>query len=252
MKWVVVDDYDALSYAAAKRLLDRLAARPETVLGLPTGRTPVGMYARVVQICGKADPCFRRVTTFNLDEYVGIPASHPGSYSTFMRKHLFDHVDIDPGRIHIPDGLGRRWERKVDSMEDRLKLECAEYEVSIAAAGSMDLTFLGMGQNGHIGFNEPGASFDSRTRVIELSESTRHANAEHFPDGNVPTRAITIGIATILESHSIVLMASGERKAEAVKRLAAGESTPGFPASALSTHPDVTVILDRKAARLLE
>lgn len=252
MKWVVVEDYDALSSAAAKRVLDRLAEKPETVLGLPTGRTPEGMYERVVRICGKADPCFRRVTTFNLDEYVGLPASHPGSYYTYMKQHLFDHLDIDPGRIHIPDGLGRRWAGKADSLEERLKLECADYEVSIAAAGSIDLTFLGMGQNGHIGFNEPGASFESRTRVIELSESTRHANAEHFPDGDVPTRAITIGIATILESHSIVLMASGDRKADAVATLATSEPSTGFPASALSKHPDVTVILDRKAARLLK
>jgi len=251
VKWVVVDDYDALSSEAARLLLGRLAGQPEAVLGLPTGRTPEGMYARVVKICGKSDPCFRRVTTFNLDEYVGIQASHPGSYFTYMKQHLFDHVDIDTRRIHIPDGLGTRWARKADSVEERLKRECADYEVSIAAAGSIDLTFLGMGQNGHIGFNEPGASFESRTRVIELSESTRHANAEHFADGNVPTRAITIGIATILESHSIVLMASGDRKAEAVARLATSELSTGFPASALSTHRDVTVILDRKAARLL-
>lgn len=252
MKWVVVDDYDALSSAAARRLLDRLEEKPETVLGLPTGRTPVGMYARVVRTCGKKDPCFRQVTTFNLDEYVGIPASHPGSYSTFMKQHLFDHIDIDPERIHIPDGLGSRWAGNADSLDERLKLECAAYEVSIADAGALDLTFLGMGQNGHIGFNEPGASFASRTRVIELSESTRRANAEHFRDENVPTRAITIGIATILESHSIVLMASGERKAESVARLATSGPSLDFPASALSTHPDVTVIVDRKAARLLK
>jgi len=252
MKWVVVDDYDALSSAAASRMLERLKSDPETVLGLPTGRTPEGMYARVVGICGKSDPCFRQVTTFNLDEYAGIPASHPGSYFTYMKRHLFDHVDIDPRRIHLPDGLGLRWVDKTSSFEERLRLECADYESSIAAAGSLDLTFLGLGQNGHIGFNEPAASFESRTRVIELSESTRHANAEHFQDGKVPTRAITIGIATILESHSIVLMASGDRKAEAVARLETSKPTPDFPASALSMHPDVTVILDRKAARLLK
>lgn len=252
MKWVVVDDYEALSSAAATRLLDRLAENPDTILGLPTGRTPEGMYARVVRTCGKTDPCFRRVTTFNLDEYVGITPSHPGSYYTYMKQHLFDHVDIDHDRIHIPDGLGDRWAGQAESLEERLRLECADYEISIAAAGSIDLTFLGMGQNGHIGFNEPGAPFESRTRVIELSESTRHANAQHFLDGKVPTRAVTIGIATILESHSIVLMASGDRKAEAVARLSTSEPSTGFPASALSTHPDVTVILDRKAARLLK
>jgi glucosamine-6-phosphate deaminase len=250
MKWIVVDDYEALSAAAAKKLLAAIAIAPDVVLGLPTGSTPEGMYRRVVQECGSTRHCFDAVTTFNLDEYVGIPSSHPSSYANYMRQHLFAHIDISRERVHLPDGNAvkiRRAEPEL-SFDAALERECARYEAAIRAAGSLDLTFVGIGRNGHIGFNEPGTPFEARTRVVQLAESTQIANAPYFPDGRVPDRAITMGIATILESSAIVLLASGEKKRNAVERLRSGEVTTDFPASALLRHDDVTVIVDRAAA----
>ena len=231
MKWETLPDYDALSDRAAKIFLSAIRHNPRIVLGLPTGRTPVRMYERVVAACSREYHCFRDVVTFNLDEYAGIPSTHPGSYCTFMNDHLFDHVDIQKTNEHIPNGMA------LD-----LHAECASYEREIAAAGGLDLTFLGLGSNGHIGFNEPGTPFDSRTRVVALTESTRAANAPLFPDGNVPTHAITMGIGTILESKSIVLLASGEKKRAAIERLRSREISEDFPASALWMHRDVTVL----------
>jgi glucosamine-6-phosphate deaminase len=238
MRWEVVDDYAAMSRKASSLLLTAVRENPETVLGLPTGRTPEGMYSQIVAECGRTYHCFSRAATFNLDEYAGVPRDHPGSYHTYMRMRLFRHVDIDPARVHIPNGLA----------ED-LVAECEQYERAIVAAGGLDLTFLGLGTNGHIGFNEPGSPLDSRTRVVTLSESTHRANAPYFPDGHVPGQALTMGIGTILESRTIYLLASGEKKAEAIRRLARDEPDLEFPASALLRHPNVTVIADRAAAQ---
>jgi glucosamine-6-phosphate deaminase len=231
VRWERFDSADALSDRAAHLVLDAIHADPTTVLGLPTGRTPIGMYARVVAECSRSYHCFREVTTFNLDEYVGVPREHPGSYASYMRRHLFEHVDIDPRNTHIPDG------NAADPAA-----ECRRYENEIRDAGGLALTFLGLGRNGHIGFNEPGTPFDSRTRLVELTQSTRHANAADFPDGHVPSQAITMGIGTILESKRIVLLVAGSGKEEAVERLRAGAISEEFPASALWTHADVTVL----------
>ena len=231
MKWESFADAAAMSDRAAHILLDAIRTDPRAVLGLPTGRTPIGMYNRVVEECGREYHCFREVTTFNLDEYVGIPREHPGSYCSFMRAHLFDHVDLDRENAHLPNGNA-----------PDLEAECVRYEAEIREAGGLDLTFLGLGRNGHIGFNEPGTPFDSHTRVVELHESTRHANAALFPDGHVPTRAITMGIATILSSRRIVLLVAGDGKRDAVERLRSREQTTDFPASALWLHGDVTVL----------
>jgi glucosamine-6-phosphate deaminase len=232
VNWESLADYDALSDRAANIFLSAIRRNPRIVLGLPTGRTPVKMYERVVAACSRDYHCFRDVVTFNLDEYVGIESTHPGSYCMFMNEHLFDHVDMKKSNEHIPNG-----------MAPDADAECARYEREIAASGGLDLTFLGLGSNGHIGFNEPGTRFDSRTRVVALTESTRAANAPLFPDGNVPTHAITMGIGTILESKSIVLLASGDKKRAAIERLRSGEITEDFPASALWRHPDVTVLI---------
>lgn len=231
MKWEECEDYGALSRRAAELLLAAIRDDPRCVLGLPTGRTPIGMYDHVIAECTRQYHCFTGVTTFNLDEYAGIPREHPGSYFIYMKQHLFDHVDLDPENAHIPHG---------DAPD--LDAECARYEREIAAAGSLGLTFLGLGQNGHIGFNEPGTPFDSRTRVVELSHSTRIANADLFADRKVPTHAITIGIGTILDSKRIVLLASGESKRDAVARLRTSDIDESFPASALWTHGDCTVL----------
>jgi glucosamine-6-phosphate deaminase len=226
MHWQSLHSYESLSSAAARIFIDAIRNDPRIVLGLPTGRTPVGMYERVVNECSCRD-----IVTFNLDEYAGISCDHPGSYCAYMQQHLFSHIDIDPSHAHIPDGTA-----------PDLDAECARYERAIADAGGLGLTFLGLGQNGHIGFNEPGTPFTSRTRVVELTHSTRLANAGLFEGGRVPERAITIGIATILESKRIVLLASGASKRDAIARLRSGEVSENFPASALHSHQNVTVL----------
>ena len=227
MNWQTFDSPEALSARAAELMFGAIHANPKIVLGLPTGRTPIGMYDRVVQECAREYRCFRDVVTFNLDEYCGVPPDHTGSYFTYMKRHLFDHVDLDPENAHIPNGI---------------EPDPEGYEAEIREAGGLDLTFLGLGRNGHIGFNEPGTPFDSRTRVVELTQSTRHANADLFPDGHVPTHAITMGIGTILESRAIVLLAAGAGKGAAIARLRGGEITEEFPASALHRHPNVVVL----------
>ena len=227
MKWETFDTQEALSARAAELMFGAIQANPKVVLGLPTGRTPIGMYDRVIQECAREYRCFQDVVTFNLDEYAGVPPDHTGSYFTYMKRHLFDHVDLDPRNTHIPNGVAPNPDG---------------YEAEIRRAGGLDLTFLGLGRNGHIGFNEPGTPFDSRTRIVELTQSTRHANADLFPDGHVPTHAITMGIGTILESRAIVLLAAGAGKEEAIARLRSGEVTEEFPASALWTHQDVIVL----------
>jgi glucosamine-6-phosphate deaminase len=232
MLWETLETQEALSERGARLLLNAIAGDPQLVLGLPTGRTPVGMYRRVVSECTRQYHCFRDVTTFNLDEYVGIAPEHPASYYTFMKRHLFDHVDISPANAHIPHGTATD-----------LEAECVRYEKEIDAAGGIDLLFLGLGRNGHIGFNEPGTPFDSRTRIVELTESTRRANADLFHGDPVPTHAITMGIGTILDARRIVLLVAGERKEHAVERLRSGEITEDFPASALWKHADVTVLM---------
>ncbi|HKB80222.1 MAG TPA: glucosamine-6-phosphate deaminase [Thermoanaerobaculia bacterium] len=232
MNWETFADYGALSDRAASILLAAIGDDPHVVLGLPTGSTPVGMYDRVVAECAREYRCFRDVVTFNLDEYVGIPRDHAGSYAHFMQQHLFDHIDIRPENAHIPNGMA----------PDR-GVECARYERAIGGAGGLGLTFLGLGSNGHIAFNEPGTPFDSRTHVVALSESTRRANAPFFLDQRVPTHAITMGIGTILESRAVVLLASGEKKREAIERLRSGEESVNFPASVLGRHPNVRVLV---------
>jgi glucosamine-6-phosphate deaminase len=232
MKWETFESQDALADRAAHMLLSAIRDDPRAVLGLPTGRTPIGMYKRVVQECSREYHCFRDVATFNLDEYAGVPPEHPGSYYTYMRQHLFDHVDIDSMNAHIPHGNA-----------PDLHAECLRYEIVIHDAGGLDLTFLGLGRNGHIGFNEPGTPFDARTRVVELTDSTRSANADLFPEGHVPTHAITMGIGTILESRQIVLLAAGSGKKQAIERLQSAEISEDFPASALWKHDDVIVLV---------
>ena len=232
MRWETFESAGALADRAAHLMLDAIRDNPRIVLGLPTGRTPIGMYERVVRECTREYHCFSDVTTFNLDEYAGVDPQHPGSYFTYMRQHLFDHVDIDPQNAHIPHGNA-----------PDLHAECLRYEIVIHDAGGLDLTFLGLGRNGHIGFNEPDTPFDARTRVVELTQSTRSANADLFPEGHVPTHAITMGIGTILESKAIVLLVAGSGKEQAIARLQSAEIDQSFPASALWTHEDVTVLV---------
>ena len=224
-------------------ILDRRAKGQATVLGLATGHTPLPFYAELVRRHHGEGFSFANVTTFNLDEYLGLPSSHPASYRTFMHRHLFDHVDIAPDHIHLPDGM---------TPEEALAYHCAAYEQAIQQAGGIDMQILGIGRSGHIGFNEPGSPRDSRTRVVRLDERTRHDNSPAFASlAEVPTCAITIGCGTILEARRIRLLASGPGKAEIVRQALTGPVTDRISASFLQQHPDTCFLLDREAAAAL-
>lgn len=225
----------------AARISQQMTDQPASVLGLATGGTPVAVYQQLVRLHRQNGLSFSRVHTFNLDEYVGLAADHPQSYRMFMREQLFDSVDVDPERTFVPDGVA-----------SDLAAAAADHENAIRDQGGIDLQLLGIGQNGHIAFNEPGSALDSRTRVVDLTSSTIQANARFFADAaEVPTRAITMGIGTILESKSIVVMATGAAKAEIVRRALVGEETRDCPASYLRRHDGVTWYLDREAASQL-
>lgn len=232
MKWIEVNSYDEMSKVAANIFTKQLQEKPVSILGLATGGSPVGMYEELVKLQHAGQVSFKDVITFNLDEYVGLDQSSPASYWTFMHEQLFNHVDIKEENIHLPNGKA----------ED-LAAECAAYDARIKEAGGIDLQLLGIGVNGHIGFNEPGTPFESLTNIVELTESTRTENAIYFDDPkDVPTHAITMGIQSIMNAKEIVLIAFGEKKLEAIERLKNGIVNEDFPASQLLNHPNVTVI----------
>jgi glucosamine-6-phosphate deaminase len=248
------DDDDALAAALATRVLEAIAANPELVLGLPTGRTPLAFYRQLRERSGlsrrspeaKADGNridWSQVRTFNLDEFVGIGGDHPGSYRAFMQTELFEHVSINPTNIYMLDG------RAAD-----LKAECRRFEAAIADAGGIDLQILGIGANGHIGFNEPADGLCAHTHIANLEQPSRDANAQLFGGDwtRVPERALSMGMATILGARNIVMMATGAEKADAVFAMVEGLITTQLPASLLQVHPRVTVMLDEKAASRLK
>lgn len=236
----VLPDYEAMSAAAADVVASRLRDEPNAVFMVPTGTTPLGMYRRLVAMHEEEGLSFARATFFNLDEYLGLPPDHPASYHVYMRENFYGLVDVDPGRVHVPDGFAPDPEA-----------ECGRYEREIRAAGGVDLCVLGIGRNGHIGFNEPGASFDSRTRVVRLAETTRLVNATDFEGERAPERAISVGMRTISDSREVLLLASGANKARAVAAAVGGEVSEEVPASALRRHPNVSFFLDRDAASTL-
>ena len=232
IKWIEVNSYDEMSEVAAAIFAKQLQVKPDSVLGLATGGSPVGMYEELVKRQQGGEISFKDVKTFNLDEYVGLEQSNPASYWTFMHDVLFDHVDIKAENIHLPNGMAAD-----------LAVECQQYDATIEAAGGIDLQLLGIGVNGHIGFNEPGTPFTSLTNIVELTESTRTENAIYFNNpADVPTHAITMGIQSIMNAKAIVLIAFGAKKLEAMDKLRSGIVTEDFPASQLLNHPDVTVI----------
>ena len=241
MKLLLVEGYQEMSKVAAQLFAQEVKRKPDLVLGLATGGTPVGMYEELIRMHRTEGLSFSQATSFNLDEYVGLDAQHPQSYRTYMQEHLFAQIDMAAERTNIPRGDAQDLER-----------ECARYEQAIAEAGGIDIQVLGIGTNGHIGFNEPGSSASSKTRVVQLTPSTIEANARFFESvEEVPTQAVSMGIATILGAKKIVLLASGEAKAQAVRDMLEGEMTPDVPASLLQMHDDVTVIVDAPAASLL-
>lgn len=237
MRVEIYETYADLSRRAAEIVAGLVAQKPDAVLGLPTGSTPEGFYGALAE----RDADLSRVRTFNLDEYLGLPREHEQSYYTFMRLHLYERVNLNPANCQIPDGLAADPE-----------VECARYEAAIAEAGGLDVVLLGVGHNGHIGFNEPGTPWDARTRRVALAATTREANGRFFGTmDEVPREALTMGIGTILEARQILLLASGEAKAEIIRRTVEGEPSVAVPATALQGHPNVIVLLDRAAAGAL-
>ncbi|WP_416144021.1 glucosamine-6-phosphate deaminase [Planococcus koreensis] len=242
MKVEVVENYDEMSSRAADIMEAQILRNPRSVLGLATGSTPLGLYRKLAEGVRQRQLSYKQVKTINLDEYRGLNRSHPNSYHKFMNDHLFDHLDIDMRHTYLPDG-------QASSVEE----ECRRYEALIDRLGPIHLQILGLGTNGHIGFNEPGTPEDSLTHCVELDESTRINNARFFSSlEEVPTHAITMGIASILKSDKILLLASGKKKGEAVKRLLEKQPGEEFPASFLWKHEDVTLIVDREAYQLAE
>jgi glucosamine-6-phosphate deaminase len=235
----VFDTPDAVARAVAERAANALAARPSLVLGLPTGRTPIAAYAELRRLHAAGGADFSQAATFNLDEFAGVAASHPGSFRTYMERHLFGAVNLAPARIHFLNGAARD-----------LDAECERYEAAIAGAGGLDLQILGIGSNGHIGFNEPGDELAARTHRVTLADSTRRDNAPFFggDPGQVPREALSMGMGTILKAADILLIATGERKASCVERAVRGPVTTRLPASFLQLHPRVELYLDQAAA----
>jgi glucosamine-6-phosphate deaminase len=232
---LVLPTRDTAALAVAGFLAQTLRRTPDVVLGLPTGRTMIPVYRALVRLHQSGLAEFSRATTFNLDEFTGLPPKHPGSFRAYMRRHLFDHVDLPPGATHFPSSA-----RAKGSAYDRL----------IERAGGLDVCLVGIGRNGHVGFNEPASALTAETHRVKLKQATRRANAYLFGDRleEVPKFAMSMGVGTIMRARAIVLVALGAGKAEIVRAATTGPVTARVPASLLQTHPNVVVVLDREAA----
>lgn len=241
MKIIKAKDYEDMSRKAANIISAQVILKPDCVLGLATGSTPIGAYKQLAAWYEKGDVDFAEVSTYNLDEYRGLSHDDPQSYHYFMRENFFDHINIDLNNTHVPDG----------SNPDAAAA-CSEYDKIVADAGYPDLQLLGIGNNGHIGFNEPLTPFTSMTHIVKLTDSTREANKRFFASiDEVPTHAVTMGIHTVMQSKSIILMAFGEGKAEIIKQTVEGRPSISVPASLLQLHEDVEIYLDEAAASKL-
>lgn len=241
MKVIVVKDYEEASQKACEVMLEVIKHNPHANLGLATGSTPIRLYELMKEDHKNNGTSYKNIKTFNLDEYFGLAQSHPQSYHYFMCHHLFNGLDIDMNNVHVPKGQGN-----IDE-------ECQAYN-ELLENNPIDIQLLGIGSNGHIGFNEPGTSFDSVTHKVQLKESTIQDNARLFFDGkieDVPTQAVSMGIANIMKAKKVLLIACGENKAKAIKGMVDGKPTTDLPASALQNHPDCVVIVDEAAAKLL-
>lgn len=243
MLLVLKPNSQELGREAARVVANAVRRNPALRLGLATGSTMLAMYQELVRLHQREGLDFSRVATFNLDEYLGLSGSHPQSFHNFMQQNFFAHVNVDPDNVHIPDG----------SIKGNYQQYCASYEEAIRKAGGIDLQILGIGRNGHIGFNEPTSSLGSRTRLKVLSKETIHDNRKFFAsEDEIPQCAITMGIGTILESKRILLLANGSSKAAAIARAIEGPLTASVTASALQLHSDVTFIIDREAGAELK
>jgi len=238
VKLIICQDKQGVAKEAANIFAKAIREKPDIVLGLATGGTPVGMYKELIRMNEAEGLDFSKVTSFNLDEYLGLSGDHPQSYRYFMDANLFNHININKSNTHVPDGKAQD-----------LSLGCQKYEEAIKQAGGIDLQLLGIGSNGHIAFNEPGSGADSRTRVIDLTERTIKDNARFFEDeSQVPRKAITMGIGSILEAKKIILLATGISKKEAVVKSVKGPLVSDVPASFLQNHPDCVFVIDQEAA----
>lgn len=236
---IIIDSEEAIAKKAAQRYVELLSAKPDAILGGATGSTPLGLYAELAKLCREGKISFKNARSFNLDEYVGLEGTHDQSYRYFMNHNLFEHIDIDIANTRVPDGINTAI--------------AAEYDKEIEAAGGIDLQLLGIGVDGHIGFNEPGTPLDSVTHVVELTENTREVNSRFFASlDEVPTHAVTMGIKTVMNARGIILMAIGKSKAEICKAFIEGPITTDVPASILQLHPNCEIYLDYEAASLLK
>lgn len=240
MKIIVTKDYEEMS-AKAYEIMKSVATKGNVILGLATGSSPIGLYKNMIADCKAGNVSYKDIKTVNLDEYVGLDDKSDQSYVYFMNHNLFNYIDIDKKNTFLPNG-----------MADDMYAESERY-TNLLKGMQQDIQVLGLGSNGHIGFNEPGTSFDSTTHVVELKESTRRDNARFFQSlDEVPTHAITMGIANIMNAKKVLMIANGENKADAVKALVEGEMNENCPASALQKHADFVLVLDEKAASKLE
>lgn len=242
MKIIKAKDYNDMSRKAANIVSAQVILKENAVLGLATGSTMIGIYRQLIEWFGKEDIDFSQISTVNLDEYVGLSPAHSQSYRRYMDENFFDHINILPENIHLPLGNARDTE-----------IECLRYERRIQELGGIDLQLLGLGHNGHIGFNEPDSAFEQETHCVELSEQTISANARFFEnEKDVPRFAITMGIKSIMQANRILLCVSGEDKADILNRALTGAVTPAVPASILQMHPNLTVVADLGAVSKLE
>lgn len=238
----VVENYDAVSRRAAEIVSQQIRRKPDSVVGFATGSTPLGVYKILIESHDEKGLDFSKITTFNLDEYVGLAPQHPQSYHYFMWENLFKHVNVTPSRVFIPHG-----------MADDIEYFCEWYERQIKEAGGIDLQIVGIGANGHLAFNEPGSSLGSKTRIKTLTAKTVRDNARFFDDpAEVPRLAITMGIGTIMEAKTILLIASGESKAEAIRNALEGPVTGMCPATVVQMHRFAHVVIDKDAASRLQ
>ncbi len=232
MKFITVDSYEKLSRNAANIISAQVIMKPDCVLGLATGSSPEGTYAQLIKWFDKGDVDFSETISVNLDEYVGLDGSHPQSYRHFMQEKFFNHINIKPENTFVPNGCA-----------ENLDKECEEYDARIKKLGGIDLQLLGIGLDGHIGFNEPSDAFDKCTHVVDLHESTIKANARFFESENeVPRQAVTMGMVSIMQAKKVLLIANGQKKKDILMKAFYGPVTPAVPASILQLHPDVTVI----------
>lgn len=242
MRVIITKGYAEMSREAARIIAKQVKAKPDSVLGLATGGTPVGTYKELIHLHQEEGLDFSEVTTFNLDEYYGLAPGHPQSYHYYMFDNFFNHIRINPKKIHIPDGLAKD-----------VEAFCREYEKKIQEAGGIDLQLLGIGRDGHIAFNEPGSSLVSRTRIVALAEETIKDNARFFErEEDVPRYAISMGCGTIAEARKLLLLASGASKADAVAASIEGPVTTQITASILQMHPNAAAIIDEAAASKLK